>query len=157
MTRAAEIDFEMVIEHDPISHPKDYLFQDPSYCEEDKARLNAWCSGDWSFVGVRAKAIIKFPYGSNPDCWTTSELLSPGLWSIESDSGDEYFREVYEEEREILAGMLASLNTSDFTKLKPQSRTKTGGNNDEIQITHSGATLGLQPHRAWQRHCHCRS
>jgi hypothetical protein len=118
MTRAAEIDVEMVIQHDPDSHPKDYLFQDPSYCEQDGARLNAWCRGDWSFVGIRAKAIIKFPYGSNPDCWTTSELLSPGLWSIESDSGDEFFREVYEEERKILGGMLAGLKLCDLTRFE---------------------------------------
>jgi hypothetical protein len=110
-TRVAEIDFEMVVQDDPDSHPKDYLFQDPLYREEDQARLDAWRSGDWSFVGVRAKAIIRFPYGTNPECWTASELLSPGLWSIESDSGDEYFLQVYQEEREILTAMLASLKT----------------------------------------------
>jgi hypothetical protein len=38
-------------------------------------------------VGVRAKVLIKLPCGSNPDCWMTSELLSPGLCGIESDSG----------------------------------------------------------------------
>jgi hypothetical protein len=115
-TRIAEIDFEMVVQDDPDSHPKDYLFQDPRYREEDQARLDAWRSGDWSFVGVRAKAILRFPYGTNPVCWTTSELLSPGLWSVESDSGDDYFRQVYEDERQTLAGILASLERCDFTR-----------------------------------------
>jgi hypothetical protein len=109
MTRAAHIDLEMVIEQDPESRPTDYLFQDPQYRREDEARLAAWRNDDWFFVGVRAKATIKFPYGDNPDCWITSELLSPGLWAIESDSSEEYFREVYQEERAILIDMLASL------------------------------------------------
>ena len=30
------------------------------------------------------------------------ELFSPGLWGIESDSGDWYFEQVYQEERDIL-------------------------------------------------------
>ena len=127
MPRAAEIHFLMVVEHDPISHPKDYLFQDPSYRDEDEARLNAWRNDEWHFIGVRAKAIIKFPYGTNPDCWATSELLSPGLWSIETDSGDEFFREVYEEERELLAAMLTSLKTCDFTKFETATTNQNRG------------------------------
>jgi hypothetical protein len=119
MNRNAEIDFEMVVEHDPQSHPRDYLFQDPEYCEQDEARLNAWRKGDWHFVSVRAKATIKLPHGSNPDCWITSELLSPGLWSVESDSGDEFFQEVYREERAILAGMLDSLTNAQRPEVSP--------------------------------------
>lgn len=127
MPHTAQIDFEMQIEHDPEAHPKDYLFQDPEYCEQDEARFNAWRKGDWHFVGVRAKATIKFPYGSNPDCWITSELLSPGLWSIESDSGDDFIRQVYDEEREILAGMLASLKTCDFTRFETATTNQYSG------------------------------
>lgn len=109
MTRPAEIDFEMLLEHDQDAHPLDYLFQDPDYRQQDEDRLKAWRDDQWHFVGVRAKAILKIPHGLNPDCWITSSLLSPGLWGIESDSGGAYFEEVYEEEREILAGMLDSL------------------------------------------------
>jgi hypothetical protein len=119
MNRAAEIDFEMVIEHDQDAHPLDCLFQDPDYRQQDEARLNAWRKGDWHFVGVRAKAILKIPHGINPDCWITSSLLSPGLWRIESDSGDEYFREVYREERDILAGMLDSLTDAHRAGVRP--------------------------------------
>jgi len=109
MTRPAEIEIERVIEQDPESRPTDYLFQDAQYRQEDEARLAAWRNDEWHFVGIRAKATIKFPYGVNPDCWITSKLLSPGLWGIESDSGDAYFQEVYQEERAILIGMIASL------------------------------------------------
>lgn len=51
----------------------------------------------------RAKATIKIPHGSNPECWIASELLSPGLWGVESDSDEQYFQQVYQDERDILA------------------------------------------------------
>jgi hypothetical protein len=35
------------------------------------------------------------------------------LWSIESDSGQEYLNEVFEEERAVLLGMLAALNARE--------------------------------------------
>ena len=119
MIRTAEIDVEMVIEHDADAHPNDYLFQDPPYREQDEARLKAWCNDEWHFVGVRAKATIRLPYGINPDCWITSELLSPGLWSVESDSGERYFEEVYREERGILAGILDSLTAAHRAGVSP--------------------------------------
>jgi hypothetical protein len=125
MTRDAQIHIEMFIEHDPESRPTDYLFQDPQYRHQDEARLAAWRHGDWHFVGVRAKATIKFPCGANPDCWTTSELFSPGLWGIESDSGHAYFEEVYQEERAALIDMLASLKTSEL--ITPSTTTRQGG------------------------------
>jgi hypothetical protein len=115
MTRLAEVEIDMVAAYDQDAHPLDYLFQDPDYSEEDEARLKAWRRDEWHFVGIRARATIKIPYGTNPQCWITSELLSPGLWGIESDSGDQYFQEVYQEEREILTTMLATLKTHHIT------------------------------------------
>jgi hypothetical protein len=111
MTRTAEIEIEMVKTYDQDAHPNDYLFQDPQYREQDQARLKAWRNDEWHFVGIRAKATIKIPHGSNPECWITSDLSSPGLWGVESDSGDEYFQQVYQEERDELLQMLASLTT----------------------------------------------
>jgi hypothetical protein len=63
------------------------------------------------FIGIRAKATIKNPLRQQPQCWITSELFSPGLWGIESDSGDWYFDQVYQDERDILLSMLAGLKT----------------------------------------------
>ena len=111
MIRTAEIDFQIVIEHDPDSNPKDYLFQDPLYFDQDEARLKAWRNDEWHFIGIRAKAIVKIPYGPNPECWIASEVFSPGLWGIESNSGDEYCEEVYQEERTILIDILHGLKS----------------------------------------------
>jgi hypothetical protein len=115
MTRTATIKIRMITIYDQDADPREYLFQDPDYREHDQARLDAWRKDEWHFLGIRAKATIKIPYGTNPDCWITSELSSPGLWGIESDSGDPYFQEVHRDEREILIGMLASLKTFEIT------------------------------------------
>jgi hypothetical protein len=115
MTRTAEIEIDMLTTYDPVADPCDYLFQDPDYREQDQARLDAWRNDEWHFVGIRARATVRIPYGINPDCWITSELLSPGLWGIESDSGARYFQDVYREERAILVAMLASLKSFEIT------------------------------------------
>ena len=114
MTRTAEIEIDMIETYDPESTPSDYLFQDPDYRQPDEARLAAWRNGEWHFVGIRARATINIPYGANPQCWITSELLSPGLWGIESDSGNAYLQEVFLEERDILLDMIASLKSCDL-------------------------------------------
>ena len=114
MTRAAQIEIGMVVAHDCDADPNDYLFQDPDYRQEDQRRLAAWRSGDWHFVGIRAKALIQIPYGTNPQCWITSEMVSPGLWGVESDCDDWYVQHVYQDERDILLDMLTSLKTYEI-------------------------------------------
>jgi hypothetical protein len=115
MTRTTEVEIEMLTTYDQDAHPLDYLFQDPDYRDQDKARLKAWRNNDWYFLKIRAKAAIKISHGTNLECWITSELLSPGLWGIESDSDNEYLQQVYREERQILIAMLASLKTYNVT------------------------------------------
>lgn len=81
---------------------------DASYLEQDgwQERLAAYQRGEFGFVGVRAVAQIKIPYGAD---WIISKVTSPGLWGIEDDSGDAYFSEVFQEERKTLVDMLESL------------------------------------------------
>jgi hypothetical protein len=130
MTRTAEVEIDMLTSFDQDASPLDYLFQDPDYRAQDQARLDAWRAGEWHFLGVRARATIKVPHGINLQCWITSELLSPGLWGIESDSGNEYFLQVYQEEREILIAMLASLRTYEVIQDQCSTTATTGGTND---------------------------
>src|ERR1700678_2213090 len=82
---------------------------DTSYLEQDdwEDRLAEYRRGDFSFVGVRAKAKIRVPHGKD---WILSEMTSPGLWGIESDSGEDYLQEVFEEEKATLLEMLESLH-----------------------------------------------
>ena len=58
MTRAAEVEIDMIATYDQVAEPLDYLFQDPDYREEDEARLKAWRNEEWHFVGIRARATI---------------------------------------------------------------------------------------------------
>lgn len=60
------------------------------------------------FVGVQARATIPVRVGTTLSFHLLS-LTSAGLWGIEEDSGEDYFQEVYAEEREQLAGELVEL------------------------------------------------
>lgn len=75
----------------------------PEGSEEEaqaKERWEAHERGEWSFVGIRAQATIHVPIGGNSFC--TYMLTSAGLWGVESDSGEEYLNEVFEEEKASL-------------------------------------------------------
>ena len=82
---------------------------DSSYLEQDEFedRLEQFQNGDFDFVGIRASVEIKIPHGTGTVI--SHRITSPGLWGIESDSGDEYFRQVFREESEVLSSMLAEL------------------------------------------------
>lgn len=87
---------------------------DTSYLEQDgwEDRLDLYQRGLLDFVGVIATANVRVPHGAD---WITFKIHSPGLWCIESDSGEEYFNEVFEEERRTLLGMLESLHDYEVT------------------------------------------
>lgn len=68
-------------------------------------RIDAWIKGEWYYVGIRARATVHIVRNG---IRTIYNLESAGLWGIESDAGDNYFNEVYREEREsLLADMIA--------------------------------------------------
>lgn len=87
------------------SNGREYLFFKPyaggekpgskeyqEYGLQDFARMESLVRGDWSFIGIIAKAHITTSNG------TTQVIRSGGLWGIESDSGAEYLQEVANEE-----------------------------------------------------------
>jgi hypothetical protein len=71
--------------------------------------IPAYNNDEFHLVGVRAVATIHIPAGSG---WIIQTIESPGLWGIESDSGDDYFAELFEEEKEQVLDMLKELNVS---------------------------------------------
>jgi hypothetical protein len=99
MTTAITIEREIVPDMD---HDASYYLEQEGF--ED--RLEQYRNGDFGFVGVRAVALINTPYGNST---IRTEMRSPGLWSIEDDSGDSYFDEVFADEKAILLDMLSSL------------------------------------------------
>lgn len=92
---------------------------DTSYLDpndpEWKDRYEAYRNGDFSFVGVRAEADVAIG-------GVIQTLTSGGLWGIESDSGDEHFKDVAGEEWNELRKILTDVGVSTSqlpTKLDP--------------------------------------
>jgi hypothetical protein len=90
---------------------------DPSYLEQEgwEERLKQYREGDFYFVGVYVAAMLSLrtPQGG----WMRAGTIrTPGLWGIESDSGDDYIAEVAGEELDQLNEMLAALgiDTTDL-------------------------------------------
>jgi hypothetical protein len=81
---------------------------DTSYLEQEEFedRLGQFRQGEFDFVGVRAAVELPIPYGKDR---IITRIESPGLWGIESDSGEDYLESVFQEESAILADMLAEL------------------------------------------------
>jgi hypothetical protein len=89
----------IVVDEDPDS--------DPSYLDQDEFedRREAYRRGEFGFVGVRAEADVRIE-------GIAQTLTSGGLYEIESDSGDEYFSEVFSTEWAALRDVLKAVGVS---------------------------------------------
>jgi len=63
---------------------------------DDFERMEGYGSS-WSMVGIEAEAVVKYRIGNRGD-WRLETLTSGGLWGIESDSGRDYFEQVFRDE-----------------------------------------------------------
>jgi hypothetical protein len=81
---------------------------DGSYLEQEgfEDRLQQYRQGYFDYVGVRAAVELPIPFGKDR---ILTRIESPGLWGIESDSGEDYLQSVFQEESAILADMLTEL------------------------------------------------
>jgi hypothetical protein len=77
---------------------------DVSFLDQDEFedRKEEYHRGDFSFVGVRAEAEIVVD-------GIIQTITSGGLWGVESDAGDEYIKEVSQEEYNDLRKILKTL------------------------------------------------
>ena len=80
--------------------------EERKYALQDKKRLEAYYNDEWYFIGIQAKAKIRIN-------GISQTINSGGLYGIESDSGDEYFDEVFEEQKEDLKNNLLELGFSE--------------------------------------------
>jgi hypothetical protein len=81
-----------------------------SFSEQQEAaeeRMAAFKRGDWTYIGVRARAALAIPSGR--DCYRLMTVESAGLWGIESDSDSDYLASVFADEREALKAELTEL------------------------------------------------
>jgi hypothetical protein len=94
----------IVHEHDEeASEPE--LSGDPDYRREDEERIEAWRRDEWWYLGVYVEIDLVVS-------GTLQTVRSPGLWGVESDSDDAYFRSVASDEYDELLGILGQLGVS---------------------------------------------
>lgn len=67
---------------------------DPEYIEEDYKRCEAYNRGEWYMIGIKAIVELKIPIGGRN--FKLQTIDSGGLWGIESDSGESYLTEEYQ-------------------------------------------------------------
>lgn len=86
-------------------------YADVSWLDDEagRERLDSFRQGCWHMVGIQASANILIPLGCH---FVTQTVTSPGLWGIESDSGEEYLDQVFAEECANLAAMLAAIGVT---------------------------------------------
>ena len=95
------------------------------YIDEDKQRLEDFNEGNIYMTGIQAKAEVSYTIfnGTEQNHVGTAKRLerfaSGGLWGIESDSGDDYFKEVQADELADLKDHLERFNVdvSNFDEL----------------------------------------
>lgn len=77
----------------------------PEYALQDYERAEAFNDQSWYMLGIRADAEVgvSWDLGKN---WKLDELTSGGLWGIESDSEERYFKEVEGEQLSELKDIL---------------------------------------------------
>lgn len=75
----------------------------PSSPREDWKRMEALSEGEWHYIGIIAKAVIRTGSG------TMQTIRSGGLWGMESDADEDWLNEAAIEQVEELRKELKSL------------------------------------------------
>ncbi len=101
-TRPYVTDWEVEYVPDEDSSPSDYD------CYDDE-QVEAFRSGEWSFIGIQAWATVVLPRGG---AGILQRVTSPGLWSVESNSSEDYLASIAADE---LSSMLDELNVEHDT------------------------------------------
>lgn len=87
------------------------------WIDEDHERLESYGYA-WWMIGIRAVAEINIPINNNSgECFVIQEIVTPGVWGIESDSEEAYFKEIFSEEVAFLHDMLEKLNVAGLEVL----------------------------------------
>lgn len=124
---------EIKWDYDDMSLPTDYLSSDPKYhasddvsaedaakyAAQDKERIDSFYGDEWGFVGCYAKATVSYPVNGD-HARRLESFRSGGLCGIESDSHEDYFREIEAEELGDLKTHLASfgIDISQFDSIE---------------------------------------
>ena len=103
------IQFERLEIADDVASPLDWMDE-----KEDAERIKAWRRGDFYMIGIQAEALINIVRNGHG---TLHTMTSAGCWAIESDSGEAYLNEVFEQEKAQLLADIRALGTLALTVL----------------------------------------
>ncbi len=81
------------------------------YKAQNAERLAAYNRGEWHMIGIRAVAIV---WVERVNYRTSYEITSPGIWGIESDSGEEYLRDTFDNECDVLREDIKYFGDAEF-------------------------------------------
>lgn len=95
---------KVIAEHGSIENA------DKAYALQDYRRSEALNKGQWCYIGIKVEAEVGISEDGKE--WKTEKLSSTGLWGIKSDSGEEYFKSVIEEESNELRKELEAFGFS---------------------------------------------
>jgi hypothetical protein len=102
-TKAEILEAQIAILPDEDPDPS-YLYQEGLGFED---RKEAYERGEFGYVGVRAEVRLLVN-------GTIQEISSPGLWGVESDSGEDYLRDIGKDESATLIDILKELGIDEF-------------------------------------------
>ena len=88
------------------------------YMAQDEHRLQEYYEGKWHMLGISAEATVLIPAGSEPPTYKIQKITSGGLWGIESDSNEEYLKQVEKEQVDELRGYLRILNVKGADEIE---------------------------------------
>lgn len=100
-----KVRIERVIKDDDNGNSRPRLF-------ENDVRREGWEDDRWHYVGIIARGHVSLVVNGTGITFT---LDSAGLWGIESDSGEAYFAEVFQEECDTLRRMLDDMRSLPLT------------------------------------------
>lgn len=86
-----------------------FIPANPEHAEEDYHRAECLYTNQWCFLGIKAKALV-YIINKYDRSAQVLELESPGIWGIESDSGEEYLTEACYDQLQELCSVLEILN-----------------------------------------------
>lgn len=85
-----------------VEDPTQVVEPDPEPYEDDGCE-------DMESCGVKARCVLRLNIGTKGDCFIFHEVETPGVWAVDSNSSEEYIREVYRGELDTLRAMLEAL------------------------------------------------
>lgn len=101
-----------------LKNPK----QVQGYIDEDNNRLEKFYSGEICMLGIQVKAEVSYSLDKQGNR-RIEHFTSGGLWGIESDSDEEYLKDIQVEQVDDLRGHLEqfNVNLNNFDELAGQA------------------------------------